>query len=139
MTASEIKTAIENGTREFISVSKQAKYTVKKLPIIKWWRADITDIRSGNHKGVCIGSTLETFCEDLSKTRDLKPFTESDLAASIGSEDLEEMDYSITPSEMLEMIQLANKGYLATAHPSDTLIIQFYKGNETKTFEFPHC
>lgn len=139
MTVSEIKTAIENGTKEFISASKQAKYTVKKLPIIKWWRADITDIRSGNHKGVCVGNTLETFCGDLSKTRDLKPFTESDLAASVGAEDLEEMDYSITPSEMLEMIQLANKGYLATTHPSDTLIIQFYKGNETKTFEFPHC
>ena len=139
MTASEIETAIKNGTKEFISVSKQAKYTVKKLPIIKWWRADITDIRSGNRKGVCVGNTLETFCEDLSKTRDLKPFTESDLAASVGTEDLEEMDYSITPSEMLEMIQLANKGYLATTHPSDTLIIQFYKGNETKTFEFPHC
>ena len=139
MTASEIKTAIENGTREFISVSKLTKYTVKKLSIIKWWRADITDIRSGNHKGVCVGNTLETFCEDLSKTRDLKPFTESDLAASVGAEGLEEMDYSITPSEMLEMIQLANKGYLATTHPSDTLIIQFCKGSETKTFEFPHC
>lgn len=28
-------------------------------------------------------------------------------------EDSTEMDYSITPSEMLEMIQLANKGYQA--------------------------
>lgn len=139
MTASEIKTAIENGTKEFVSVSKQAKYTVKKLPIIKWWRADITDIRSGNHKGVCVGNTLETFCEDLSKTRDLEPFTELDLTASVKTEDLAEMDYSITPSEMLEMIQLANKGYQAAMFENDTLIIQFYKGNETKTFEFPHC
>ncbi len=139
MTASEIKTAIENGTREFISVSKQAKYTVKKLSIIKWWRADVTDIRSGNHKGVCVGNTLETFCEDLSKTRDLKPFTESDLAASVGVEDLEEMDYSITPSEMLEMIQLATKGYQAFMNENDTLTITFRKESETKTFEFPHC
>lgn len=139
MTASEIKTAIENGTKEFVSVSKQAKYTIKKLSIIKWWRADITDIRSGNHKGVCVGNTLETFCNDLSKTRDIKPFTESDLTTSIKAEDFAEVDYSITPSEMLEMIQLANKGYQAAMFENDTLIIQFYKGNETKTFEFPHC
>lgn len=139
MTASEIKTAIENGTKEFVSVSKQAKYTIKKLSIIKWWRADITDIRSGNHKGVCVGNTLETFCNDLSKTRDIKPFTESDLTTSIKAEDFAEVDYSITPSEMLEMIQLANKGYQAAMFKNDTLIIQFYKGNETKTFEFPHC
>lgn len=50
-----------------------------------------------------------------------------------------EMDYSITPSEMLEMIQLANKGYQASMFENDTLIIWFCKGSETKTFEFPHC
>lgn len=106
MTASEIKTAIENGTKEFVSVSKQSKYTVKKLPIIKWWRADITDIHSGNHKGVCVGNTLETFCEDLSKTRDLEPFTELDLTASVKTEDLAEMDYSITPRSRISQRRL---------------------------------
>ena len=50
-----------------------------------------------------------------------------------------EMDYSITPSEMREIIQLSHKGYLATMHHSDTLTIRFCKGSETKTFEFPHC
>ena len=54
-------------------------------------------------------------------------------------EDSTEMDYSITPSEMLEMIQLANKGYQAAMFENYTLVIQFYKESETKTFEFPHC
>lgn len=60
-------------------------------------------------------------------------------ASEIKTNETTEMDYSITPSEMLEMIQLANKGYQAAMFENDTLIIQFYKGNETKTFEFPHC
>lgn len=60
-------------------------------------------------------------------------------ASEIKTNETTEMNYSITPSEMLEMIQLANKGYQAWMFENDTLIIQFYKGNETKTFEFPHC
>ena len=60
-------------------------------------------------------------------------------ASEIKTNETTEIDYAITPSEMLEMIQLANKGYQAAMFENDTLIIQFYKGNETKTFEFPHC
>ena len=41
-------------------------------------------------------------------------------ASEIKTNETTEMDYSITPSEMLEMIQLANKGYQAWMSENDT-------------------
>lgn len=70
MTVREIKTAIENGTKEFISMAEQTQYTVVKGSL--GWRADGVNIHSGTDEGFYFEDTLELLACRLSEIDDLE-------------------------------------------------------------------